>query len=95
VRRLLIDALEPDAVPCELAEPHGALYLFVRVRTTLDSMTLTERLIREHRVAVVPGAAFGAVDACYLRVSFGALDEPTAAEGALRLVNGLRLMADS
>ncbi len=95
VRRLLLDALEPAEVPCAVVTPHGALYLFLRVRTTLDSMTLTERLIREHRVAVVPGAAFGAADGCYLRVSFGALDEPTAAEGAARLVRGLQGMAES
>ena len=39
------------------------------------------RLIREHRVAVMPGTAFGAAEGCHLRVSYGALDERTAAEG--------------
>jgi len=43
--------------------------------------------------ACVPGAAFGATAGCYLRVSFGALDEATASEGADRLAHGLRAMA--
>ncbi len=38
-----------------------------------QSLDLTERLIREHRVAVVPGSAFGG-DECSIRVSYGALD---------------------
>ena len=53
------------------------------------AMALTERLIRDYRVAVIPGSAFGAVDGCYLRISYGALDEATAAEGIARLVRGL------
>jgi len=36
--------------------------------------------------------AFGAADGCYLRVSYGALDERTAAEGVKRLANGLRTL---
>jgi aspartate/methionine/tyrosine aminotransferase len=51
---------------------------------------LTERLIREHRVAVVPGSVFGTTDGCYIRVSYGALDEETAAAGIGRLVSGLK-----
>jgi aspartate/methionine/tyrosine aminotransferase len=63
------------------------------VHTTLDAMTLTERLIRDHRIAVIPGSAFGATEGCYLRVSFGALDEGTVQEGIGRLVNGLKALA--
>jgi aspartate/methionine/tyrosine aminotransferase len=64
-------------------------------------MELTERLIREHRVAVIPGTAFGMDNAlrsnrsghppaCYLRVSYGALQRQSAAEGIGRLVTGLK-----
>ena len=53
-------------------------------------MTLTERLIREHKVAVTPGSAFGMTDGCYFRVAFGALQRETVAEGIGRLVTGLR-----
>lgn len=90
MRKLFLKALEDPSVPCDVPEARGAFYYFVRVRTALDAMTVTEWLIREHRVAVIPGSAFGATDACYLRVSYGALDEQTASEGIARLVRGLR-----
>jgi aspartate/methionine/tyrosine aminotransferase len=56
-------------------------------------MAFAERLIREHRVAVVPGSAFGALGGCTVRVSYGALDEATIAEGLSRLVTGIRALA--
>jgi len=55
-------------------------------------MQLTERLIREHRVAVIPGTAFGLNEGCHLRVAYGALQKDTAAEGIGRLVEGLKKM---
>jgi aspartate/methionine/tyrosine aminotransferase len=80
-------------VPCETADVRGAFYYFVRVKTELDSMTLAERLVREHRVAVVPGDAFGVTDECSIRVSFGALDEATVDEGLGRLTSGLKALS--
>ncbi len=53
-------------------------------------MRLVERLVREHRIAVIPGSTFGVTDRCALRVSYGPLDSRTAAEGIERLVRGLR-----
>ncbi len=82
-----LQALEPL---CTVSAVDGAFYCFVRVNTDVDSMVLAERLIREHRVAVIPGRAFGAVDGCYFRVAFGALQKDTVAEGIGRLVSGLR-----
>lgn len=68
----------------------GAFYFLLKVRTPLDAFTLAERLIREHRVAAIPGSAFGLTDDCYLRVSYGALDRSSVAEGVSRLVQGIR-----
>lgn len=68
----------------------GAFYVLLRVHTTLDAFTLTRRLIERHKVAVVPGSAFGVTDSCALRISFGALDRDSVAEGMNRLVEGLR-----
>jgi aspartate/methionine/tyrosine aminotransferase len=93
MRRTILAALSDPSVPCEAPASKGAFYYFVRVHTTLDAMTLTERLIRDHRIAVIPGSAFGATEGCYLRVSFGALDESTVQEGIGRLVNGLKALA--
>ena len=75
------------------ADVRGAFYYFVRVKTTLDSMTLAERLVREHKVAIVPGEAFGVTDVCSMRVSFGALDEATVDEGLSRLTSGIKALA--
>jgi aspartate/methionine/tyrosine aminotransferase len=52
-------------------------------------MTLAQRLIREHKVATVPGTAFGLTDGTYLRVSYGALAGAKVEEGMGRLVRGI------
>lgn len=88
MRRRMAGALAEapvDDVRCE-----GAFYFFLRIRSDMDATVLTERLIREHRVAVIPGSAFGDTSRCSIRVSFGALNESTAAEGTRRLVDGLK-----
>lgn len=68
----------------------GAFYFLPRVHTSIDSMLLVERLIREHGVAVIPGSAFGLNGSGCLRVAYGALQRDTAAEGIGRLVSGLK-----
>jgi aspartate/methionine/tyrosine aminotransferase len=80
-------ALEPLA---SVAAADGAFYCLLKVETDLDPLALAERLIREHRVAVVPGTAFGMTDGCYFRVAYGALQKETVTEGIGRLVTGLR-----
>jgi aspartate/methionine/tyrosine aminotransferase len=71
----------------------GAFYVLLRVKTGLDAFTLTQRLIERHKVAVVPGSAFGVTDRCALRISFGALGRDSVAAGMDRLVQGLRAEA--
>jgi aspartate/methionine/tyrosine aminotransferase len=68
----------------------GAFYVLLRVRTHHDAFSLTRRLIEKHKVAVVPGSAFGVTGGCALRISFGALDRESVAAGMGRLVEGLR-----
>ena len=67
----------------------GAFYVFLRLHTELPDMEVVERLIRDFRIAVMPGSAFGMEHGCYLRISYGALDESTLEEGMQRLVSGL------
>jgi aspartate/methionine/tyrosine aminotransferase len=93
MRRTIGHALAGPGVPCVVPPSPGAFYYFVRVRSSLDPAVLTERLIREHRVAVVPGSAFGGTG-CSIRVSYGALDPTLAAEAARRLADGLRALGD-
>ena len=73
----------------------GAFYCLLRVHTTMAPLALAERLIREHKVAVIPGTAFGMMDGCYFRVAYGALQKETVAEGIGRLVDGLRTILTS
>jgi len=84
-----LGALEPL---CTVPPADGAFYCFIRVNAEADPMQIAERLIREHRVAVIPGTAFGVTDGCYFRVAYGALQKETVAEGIGRLVAGLRAL---
>jgi aspartate/methionine/tyrosine aminotransferase len=90
LRRLILERLEEPDVPCDVPPAAGAFYYLVRVHSALDPLTLTERLIRRHQVAVIPGSAFGDTAGCSIRISYGALRPESVAEGAGRLVRGLR-----
>ena len=89
VREMVLAAFADIADVCSVPRPDGAFYCLVRVHVPLDPLALVERLIRDHGVAAVPGTAFG-LDGCFLRVSYGALDARTVAQGMERLVGGLR-----
>ena len=71
----------------------GAFYTFLRLRTGLSDMDIVKLLVREFKIAVMPGSAFGMDRGCYLRISYGALDEATLVEGMHRLTGGLRAIA--
>src|SRR5206468_19184 len=77
VRELVLARLDEVRDLCEAPSADGAFYCLLRVHTTMPAMTLAERLIREHRVATVPGTTFGVEKGCYLRVSYGALAPQT------------------
>lgn len=68
-RRLMVDGFRNMGLAC--FEPEGAFYVFPCIRSTgLSSEEFCERLIREERVAVVPGNAFGACGEGFVRVSY-------------------------
>ena len=92
-RRAILSALGADDVPCDVPTPDGAFYYLVRVHSSLNAMTVSERLIREHRVATIPGSAFADPTPCSVRISYGALDSDSVIEGLRRLVGGLRAIA--
>ena len=87
-----LEALVTENI-CDVPTTKGAFYFLLRVRSARSSMELAERLIRDHRVAVIPGNAFGLTQGCYLRVAYGALQSETAAEAIGRLVRGVRALA--
>lgn len=94
VRQLALDALKGLDGLCTIAPANGAFYFFLKVDTQLGAFELVEQLIREHRVAVMPGTTFGMKDGCYLRVAYGALQKDTVAEGVERLVRGIKTILD-
>lgn len=68
-RRLVVEGFNALGLPC--LEPRGAFYAFPDVRSSgLDDNTFSERLLFEERVALVPGSAFGASGAGFVRASY-------------------------
>jgi len=68
-RRYLIHAFKEMGMEC--FEPHGAFYTFPSVRRFgMTSDEFATRLLREEKVAVVPGTAFGDCGEGYLRISY-------------------------
>lgn len=75
---------------CTVAPSHGAFYFFLKIDTKLDSLNLVKQLIKNHRVAVIPGSTFGIEAGCYLRVAYASLQLSTARVAIERLSSGLR-----
>ena len=68
-RRLLVHGLNAAGLSC--FEPQGAFYAFPSVKSTgLTSDQFAELLLKEERVAAVPGSAFGASGEGYLRCCY-------------------------
>ncbi len=82
-RRLVVDGL--NDLGLETFEPRGAFYAFPRITSTgLTDDEFTERLLREERVAVVPGSAFGPSGAGHVRACYATRYEDL--EEALRRI---------
>ena len=73
---------------CAPVRADGAFYVLLRLRHPGDPMELVRRLVIDHRVAVLPGTAFG-LAGCSLRIGYGALTPGHAADGIERLVTGI------
>ena len=89
VREMVARELASIGAHCVVPPADGAFYFFLRLKTEASPLALVERLVREFGVAVIPGTAFGMRDACYLRVSYGALQPDQVTAGIGRLVRGL------
>ncbi|HAZ91575.1 MAG TPA: pyridoxal phosphate-dependent aminotransferase [Eubacterium sp.] len=68
-RRYLMDAFEHMGLDC--FEPHGAFYMFPSIKKfNMSSDEFATRLLKEEKVAVVPGTAFGDCGEGFLRISY-------------------------
>ena len=90
VRHLVLDTLSSISERIHIPGPDGAFYVFIKIDTDMEPLKLTEKLISKHRIALIPGTAFGMNEGCYLRIAYGALKKETVAEGIGRLADGLK-----
>ena len=68
-RQLIVSGL--NHLGLETFEPKGAFYAFPSITASgMDDETFAEKLLQEERVAVVPGSAFGASGAGFVRCSY-------------------------
>lgn len=68
-RELVYNGL--NALGLECKKPDGAFYAFASIKKTgLSSMDFATRLLKEEKVAVVPGTAFGKDFDDYIRISY-------------------------
>ncbi len=68
-RRFLMNAFKEMGLKC--FEPYGAFYVFPSIKEFgMSSDEFAERLLREEKVAVVPGTAFGDCGEGFLRISY-------------------------
>lgn len=68
-RKFVVFRLNEIGLTCH--NPEGAFYAFPSIKSTgLDSMTFSTRLLKEYKVAVVPGTAFGESGEGFIRISY-------------------------
>ena len=74
-RRYLLHRFRELGLEC--FEPEGAFYAFPCIKEFgMSSEKFAEELLKEQKVAIVPGTAFGACGEGYLRVSYAySIDE--------------------
>jgi aminotransferase len=72
-RRMVVKKLKEMGL--DIFEPNGAFYAFPSIKEYLGSEEFSERLLREKRVAVVPGNAFGECGEGFVRISYAASRE--------------------
>ena len=68
-RKFLMHEFQRMGIPC--FEPQGAFYIFPNIsKFGMSSEEFATRLLREEKVAIVPGSAFGECGEGFLRVSY-------------------------
>ena len=89
IRKLVLGELDRIRNVCSIPPSKGAFYFLLHLDTSIDPMDLVTQLVKEYGVAAIPGTTFGMDGGCYLRISYGALERETVAQGIGRLVKGI------
>jgi aspartate/methionine/tyrosine aminotransferase len=93
VRAQVNQALQGLGDLVEFPQTQGAFYVLMKLPGVSDPMAFNRAMTEKHRVATLPGFAFGLSDmavANYQRLSYGALDAATVAEGVARYVAAVK-----
>ena len=93
VRSAVHASLEELGDLVDFPRTQGAFYVLMRLPGVDDALAFNRAMIEKHKVATIPGFAFGLTDtraANYQRLSFGALDAATVAEGVQRYVAAVK-----
>jgi aspartate/methionine/tyrosine aminotransferase len=90
-RRVVFEGLNAvEGIKC--LKPESTFYAFPNVKSFgLSSWDLAKYLVKEHRVAVVPGSIFGKEGEGYVRLSFAASTEQLQ-EGIARIRRGVEAL---
>ena len=83
-RRYLVNVFKEIGLPC--FEPFGAFYIFPCIsKFGMSSEEFATRLLKEEKVAVVPGTAFGECGEGFLRISYAySMEDLKEAVGRLK-----------
>lgn len=89
VRHQVYQALNTLGDLVQFPQTEGAFYVLLKLPGISDPMAFNQQMTEKHKVATLPGFAFGLTDtphANYQRLSYGALDPASVAEGVHRFV---------
>jgi aminotransferase len=87
-REYIVDGLNQLGLKCP--KPEGAFYVFPDIKKTgMKALTFAERLLKEEKVALVPGTAFGKEYDHYVRISYASSFE-NIKEALLRIERFLK-----
>ncbi|MGR8933962.1 MAG: pyridoxal phosphate-dependent aminotransferase [Gammaproteobacteria bacterium] len=93
IRSQVLAQLRELSEVSEITATEGAFYLLLKLHSGKNDLQLVQTLIRDFQIAAIPGCAFGLQDGCYLRISYGMLDEERVEAAVQRLVAGIREIA--
>ena len=89
VRQQVYEALQPISGLVEFPQTQGAFYVLMKLPGVADALAFNRQMTHKHKVATIPGFAFGFTDtqkANYQRLSYGALDAASVGQGVQRFV---------
>lgn len=92
LRQYIIPQLHGLKDVCHAPITQGAFYFLLKLNTDRNDLDVVQTLIRDFKVAAIPGSAFGLTDGCYLRVSYGMLNQTSTELAMQRLIAGIRAL---